>query len=371
MITYIAYLMVTVAVLVYGIGIVLPDIGRHDYTVYALLPLLTPLFSISGIALETYYLAIVAAIIASVGWITISSLEGFISEMSMKSKSREHSALFEVCAVFFAILFFDLVLSFLMTAVGYEPSDPIGDSSDLELLFSLANASVWEELVARVLLVGMPLLFVDIFRRSSAARLHKYFLGGGFRIGMVEAALIIISAGLFGLAHYDAWGAWKILPSAIAGLGFGYLFLRHGLPAAIVLHFAFDYMSMPSTVFPDSVGLTVAIVVGILLWAGLGSVFFVYYILRMAEFVTGRKYLEEKPQIIGVPTPFPSPYGTIDPYEPHQTGAPSIPYGYQRPREAGSWQPPHAGGYVCPICGYTQARWADGKLHCMRCGHSS
>lgn len=371
MVTYVAYLMVTVVVLVYGISIVLPEIGDRHYTVYALLPLLTPLFTITGAALETYYLLIVAAIIASVGWVTLHSLKGFISEMSMQSKSREHSAIFEVCGVFFGILFFDLVLSLLMSASGYEPSDPIGDSSDLELLFSLANASVWEELVARVLLIGIPLLLADLLMKRGAKKPHKYLVGGGLRIGPVEAGLIVVSASLFGLAHYDAWGAWKILPSAIAGLGFGYLFLRHGLASAIVLHFAFDYMSMPTTVFPDSVGLTVAMVVGVLLWAGLGLIFFTYYVVRIAEFLTGQKYFEEKPQLVGAPSPFPSTYVSGAPYAPGEVASQPRQNGYHRQREEAAWRPPPAGGYVCPICGYTQARWAEGRLHCMRCGHSS
>ncbi len=372
MLTYVAYLLVTVGVLIYGVGIVLPVIGNHQYTLYALLPLLTPLFSISETALETYYLLIVAAIIASVGWVALSSLKGFTEEIFMKAESRRHSALFDVCGIFFGILFFDLALAFFMTATGYEPSDPTGDSSEWQLLFSLANASVWEELVARILLIGVPLFFVDLFRHRSAPKPQKYLLGGGFKIGLAEAILVIVSAGLFGLAHYDAWGAWKIFPSAVAGLGFGYLFLRHGLAAAIVLHFAFDYMSMPMTVFPDSLGLTIALVVGILLWAGLGLVFFGYYVIRMVEFVTAKKYLEERPRLVGAPLPFQYTYAAGEMREPEPFGPrPST----QDQRSAQTWQNQRSsstaiGGYVCPICGHTQARWAEGRFHCMRCGHS-
>lgn len=371
MLTYVAYLLVTVGVLIYGVGIVLPVIGNHQYTLYALLPLLTPLLSISGAAFETYYLLIVAAIIASVGWVALSSLKGFTEEVFMKAESRRHSALFDVCGIFFGILFFDLALAFFMTATGYEPSDPTEESSEWQLLFSLANASVWEELVARVLLIGVPLFFIDLFRHRSPPKPHKYLLGGGFSFGLVEVVLVIVSAGLFGLAHYDAWGAWKILPSAIAGLGFGYLFLRHGLAAAIVLHFAFDYMSMPMTVFPDSLGLTVALVVGILLWAGLGLVFFGYYVIRMLEFVTAKKYLEERPQLVGAPLPFQYTYAAGEMRAPETFGPkPSA----QNQGNAQTWQNERSvpiGGYVCPICGHTQARWAEGRFHCMRCGHSS
>ncbi len=371
MLTYLAFLMVTLVVLVYGIGIVLPEIGDHHYTVYALLPLLTPLFSITGGALDAYYLFLVVAIVASVAWLVLSSLKGFTDEMGMRAKSREHSALFDVCAVFFGVLFFDLVLALVLVWTGYEPSDPTSDTPLWNLLFSLANASVWEELVARVLLIGIPLLAVDLLRRTVGSKPHRYLLGGGFKIGLVELALILISSALFGLAHYDSWGAWKIFPAAVAGMAFGYLFLRHGLAAAVVLHFAFDYMSMPTMVFSESLGLTVVSAIGVLFWAGLGLIFFAYFLARMAEFVTGQKYLEEKPSLVGAPMPFPQAYRAGDAYAPSPVQSMPQPHGYEVRQQAPVQRSPLSDGYVCPVCGYTQARWADGKLHCMRCGNSS
>src|SRR5207249_6609828 len=44
---------------------------------------------------------------------------------------------------------------------------------------------------------------------------------------------LIASSVIFGLAHAPGWGLWKVIPAMVAGLGFGYLFLRHGIAAAI------------------------------------------------------------------------------------------------------------------------------------------
>ena len=371
MLTYVAYLMVTLAVLVYGVGIVLPELNDATYTIYVLIPLLTPLFSISGTALEVYYLTLVVAIIVSVIWLIFSSMKGFTDELGTKAKSREHSALFDVCALFFGVLFFDLALAFIMVWGGFEPTDPVSDSDTWQMLFGLANASVWEEIVSRVALIGVPLLVIDLLRKQRPAKPYKYLLGGGFKIGLVEMALILVTATLFGLAHYDSWGAWKIFPAAVGGAAFGYLFLRHGLASAIVLHFAFDYLSMPTTVFTDSTGLTVAYVVGILLWSALGLIFFAYYIVRMAEFVTGQKYFEEKPRLVGAPTPFPQAYPPPGAYAPTAPPLPTTPYGYQVGPPPQIPRSPFTDGYVCPTCGHTQARWVDGKFRCMRCGNSS
>src|SRR5205809_7785179 len=46
---------------------------------------------------------------------------------------------------------------------------------------------------------------------------------------------------VFGLAHAPDWGWLKVIPAMVAGLGFGYLFLRHGIGAAILAHFVNDY----------------------------------------------------------------------------------------------------------------------------------
>src|SRR2546422_10904490 len=52
---------------------------------------------------------------------------------------------------------------------------------------------------------------------------------------------LIGSSVIFGLAHAPGWGWWKVIPAMVAGLRFGYLFLPHGIAAAILAHFVNDY----------------------------------------------------------------------------------------------------------------------------------
>jgi membrane protease YdiL (CAAX protease family) len=56
---------------------------------------------------------------------------------------------------------------------------------------------------------------------------------------------MIISGALFGLAHYSGWDdqAWKVLATGIMGVFLGYLFVRFGLYAAILMHFIIDYFN--------------------------------------------------------------------------------------------------------------------------------
>jgi len=93
------------------------------------------------------------------------------------------------------------------------------------MAYALANASVWEEIVSRVLLLGIPLLAIDYLFR--------------------ECGLALFSAIMFGLAHVGGWDFYKLIPSTVAGLFLAYMFMKHGLYASIMLHFAVDFYDMP------------------------------------------------------------------------------------------------------------------------------
>lgn len=377
MITFVIQIIVGLITLIYGILIVFPEISHHTYVLYVIAPVLIAVGEISGNALAAYYLLIVAAIVMSAVWLFRTSTKTFMKELTMKAESRNHSAIFDLCGLMFGVLFLNFIIILASGILWEEPTVPTEGADLWELLFLLANASVWEELVVRVLLIGVPLLLIDLLRDSLKGSGLKYLFGGGFKLGAAEVVLIIVSSGLFGFAHFEGWGAWKVFPASVAGVAFGYMFLRHGLASAIILHFGFDYLSLPVEVFAE--GSDAGIIVqamATLFWIILGAVFFTYYIVRMVEFVTRRKFFEDKP----------IPHSVL--YAPHYG------YGYQpasqqwhRPppsfqTEPGQGQtqstrvssgpPPQGlgpgGFFLCPVCGHTEARWQDGKFQCLRCG---
>ena len=382
--TVIFSLVAGLAALIYGVGLVTPyilDTG-YDYPLFIVIPMFVTLANLSGNILLAYYFVIVAAIIASCAWVFLTSYKGFLKELTVKAKPREHSPIFDISGLVFVNVFLTLVIVFLAVILGASDTES-PDAGDLEAtMFALANASVWEELIVRVLMIGLPLLVVDLVRKMldrgkqirnlpvmkrQDRRLYRYILGGKFDIGIPEVVLVIVSATIFGYAHYlGDWGFWKVPAAAIGGIAFGYLFLRHGLASAIVMHFAIDYAGVPSQVFGYS-GVVESIMV--LIWLGLGFVFTAYYLTRIGEFLTGQKFLEDGPPQL-VPAPVPQAWGYQPAYatqQPHQYGQ----YGSQQP----SGPPPPVvpggafyGGYVCPNCGYTQARWINGQFQCLRCG---
>jgi len=374
MITLLAQFILALVTLIYGITIVLPEIVKHTFSMIIITPNLVEIGRISGDALGVYYLLIVAAILMSAFWLFATSARPFRKELGMRAESRKHSAIFDLCGLMFAVIFLNMVVILVMGMFGNEVTSPVEDRDLWELLFLLANASVWEELIVRVLMIGLPLMAIDLLRRAFSGRAlpykpHKYVLGGGISIGIPEAALLIFSSAMFGMGHYEGWGAWKVFPTAVAGLAFGYMFLRHGLAASIMLHFGFDYLSLPSDVFPGaSLSILVFLGVAVLLWIGMGSVFFGYYLTRMAEFVTKRKYFEDRPA--PQPVHYTHSYGgqitQLQRETPSVTRSPEP--DRREPVTTQNAIPGFGAVFICPVCGSTQARWLDGRFQCLRCG---
>lgn len=367
-----AQLALSIVVLVYGTTIVSPEILHSwaGFELFLVIPVVVPILELSGASLLAYYYLLIAAIIASCTTVVIRGARPFARELMMKGKPREHSTIFATLSLLFATLFFSIVIGLLANPSADElPST----TTTAEALFLLANASVWEEVIVRILMIGLPLLVVDYARRRQK-RLRSYVLGGGFQPGTPEALLVIASSIIFGVAHFTSgWGAWKIIPSAAGGLAFGYLFLRHGIAASITMHFATDYLGMPVKI-SDSFVLEAVTIVGVLVWAAFGLLFFAYYVVRIIEFLSGTKLFE--PQ--AAPAAWQGPWGTVPTPLPAQGR--SQWHQYQQPAP---WQNPTpttvpppppmpgaqgVGGYVCPRCGGIEARWKDGRFECLRCG---
>ena len=139
-------------------------------------------------------------------------------------------------------------------------------------ILSLAWAGVFEELSFRLILIGLPMIFVMLFRylrQSKSTNITKYtvpedrldviekveksgtekvllrdvflaFRGKYKKIGIPEWILIGISSLLFGFAHWEgwtgSWGAWKIVQATVAGFFLSYAFAKYGLESSIFIH---------------------------------------------------------------------------------------------------------------------------------------
>ena len=248
---FLAILALNLLVLILGSALVMPESGH--VSLFVITPFLVPFAHLDGLAASLWYSLLSVAIVLSAWWTARLSRYKFRRELSRHWTVIEHSPAFLIATMWFALLAVNIAMFHLSDMLGGASSPAIESRPLWQSLASLAHASVWEELVTRVLLIGVPMLVLDAASKRSKP-IHRYFIGGGIEIGNREAALMLFSAAMFGLGHLWAWDVYKVIPAAVGGLIMAYLFLKVGLVAA------FDALTLA--------------------WAVVGAVFVIYYVVR-------------------------------------------------------------------------------------------
>lgn len=288
--------------LIIGLGIVFPNILTENASIILIYPWPNFVYpvTISGLMLSSWYLFIIIGIIISIFWLFKTEGKEFFEILKASGRKlhpppfKSDNSIIIIAQFFFALLFLNLAITIILTLLGIPIQIPEIDSEPAlwEPLFYLANASVAEEIFTRIVYIGLPLLAFDFLVRKRTEKLHKYFIGGGFKLEHITISLIIISSILFGLAHYPSWGLWKILPTFIAGLAFGYLFVRKGIHTAIILHFLIDYMYIIILIFSGNFVLLLFVVLSLglvmLFWLSAGAIYTTLYISEFFRMLVDR-----------------------------------------------------------------------------------
>lgn len=257
-----------------------------EYGLLILLPSPHVFLRFSGAWSQAYWLFLVAAVILS-----FARLAWEMYSKHMENRQDESKKGLEDTSAYWLGLFWPstvvIQLAIMMVlAVGSGTGLPSFETQDERyMMFVLASASVWEEVITRVLIIGLPLaIFALISKKEHPAR----YLLGGFGISKAAMILIIISSAVFGYAHYDGWGIIKILPSFIFGLAAGYLYSKYGLYASILLHFVNDYLQSFLWMGMGSVSMSILI----LSLLGLGIVTTVILAVKGVPFAKGFRHRE-------------------------------------------------------------------------------
>ncbi len=338
-----ALMSLNIVILFWSLFLVLPETGESHTFLFIVIPWMVDLVRLSGLSFSIYHVLLVIAISISFIWMVRESLLQYAEELQVRVPKNGHSPLYLVGTIFFAVLSFNVIYYLFLGGAGVNPITPgFGDRELWKILHAFASASVWEEIITRVLLIGVPLLAVSYFR-GERGNWKSYLLGGGFEMGTLETVLVVISSGIFASAHLFSWDIFKTLPAFVAGIALGYLFLKVGLYASIMLHFAFDYMSVPLLIW-DNLITTIILGLIILAWVAIGLVYLGYYSLRSLRHVSGRPLAITRGGEEG---------GSYRPYQ----AAPA-------PKRSEF-------GFRCRYCGHGEARYTDGALICMKCGREN
>jgi len=281
---------INLIMLAIGLGIVYPELLANEVIIAFPYPWpnYVSSFMISGFNSAAWYLFVVISIVLSVIWLVYTEGKDFLKIFVDSFKkfhpppSKTNNSFVIIAQIFFTLLFFQVLIVIFMALFGFQIPLPEPEMQPQlwENFFYLANASVAEEIFTRTLYIGLPLLVFDVIIRRKTKKIHRYFVGGEFKIEHITIILIFFSAVLFGLAHVPGWGLWKFFPTFVAGLGFGYLFVKKGIHTAIILHFLIDYMAV-TLLFFEGTALVLLfgslLVIMMLAWIGSGLIYFVIY----------------------------------------------------------------------------------------------
>ena len=156
------------------------------------------------------------------------------------------------------------------------------------VLFDRSFASVNEEIGFRLIPIGLFLIFMFMMRKKArefslkqriklffaaflfpdtakrmvgAKTVEKLGVKGGISLG--EWGVVIFTAIIFGLAHYNpgvSWEIGKISSAAFTGLVIGVCYLVYGIQASIIMHWFFNVYSTTYVLISDLYPVTTPIV---------------------------------------------------------------------------------------------------------------
>jgi hypothetical protein len=245
---------------------------------FVLIPAPTVIFSLGSTALQLYWVLVVIIILSCIA----NAVRGFIDTVRSPEGRTEQSKIektpaFWLCVLLSASLLLSFVIRMIVTLTGSETTSPdFGDVTTT--MFFVAEAAFWEEIITRMLFIGVPMIIISFIITKKKESLKC--LLGGFGMSTAAVALIIMSGAIFGLAHYSGWDnqVWKVIDAGIMGMFLGYLFVRFGLWASILMHFVNNFISSFNWMGAEVLSLIV-----VLSLLGIGFISLIYITIRLFQ----------------------------------------------------------------------------------------
>lgn len=315
----------------YSIPYVYPFHNNSLFSIpfYLAIPFPVSIFSLHNTPAYVWYLILSLIVFTCSIYLFYRGIIPYFKDFIKKPFGYRHNPFQDITELFSLSMFFTMLIYYITTLFGGKPTTIGVEKYPLWFqMLQLLHASVYEELIVRVLFLGIPLFLVYKLKGDKISPLRIF--GGGFKIGKWEIVFLLLSSVIFGLAHLTSWGIWKVIPALVAGLALGYLFLRYGIFASISLHFINDYLSIPMSLFPE---LEIPMGVITLYFLAAGLVFFISYSIRVYHYFFPHHKAKEVSQ----------------------------------PQE--SWMKQTWIDLRCPVCGGDVFQYVDeNHLRCLNCG---
>ncbi len=285
----IVLLLVETVVLLLNVSTVLSFIGTFGVNISIIIPTSVRLLTLHGVLAQAYWLVIILAILASVSYTIYGVLSNLKYEPADVYENTKKSAAYWVTVLFCADMFVQVALILIAASMGLEINTGWMDEyTDQQMLYLLADASVWEEIISRVMYIGVPIFLIQLVRTKRPNTFRM--LLGGFGMSKISLILIVFSGIMFGMAHYNGWGMTKAVITCIGGIIMGYVYVRFGLYASITMHFVTDYLSGLTYV-----GLASVSIIFELTLIGIGLIACIYLFTKVSNKEDTIKIVDELP----------------------------------------------------------------------------
>ncbi|MFO7792816.1 MAG: CPBP family glutamic-type intramembrane protease [Candidatus Saliniplasma sp.] len=346
---FLAYLILNTSILIWSLEWVPQYMTDTGTVIYVVLLVPVGITEVTGTTFIIYFFILVFFVLFSYIFIFYKGVQDFIhyiketlASKGEKSSNKADSPIPRLAYIFMTLLFFSLSYYMFLERIGISPETSGLEQFPLwQIIYLMTRAAVWEELLVRTVFLGLPMFFYIIVKKNKWD--WKYIYGG---FGLKDRFVIIpilLSSTVFAVAHLGGWDVYKLPPTFIAGLAFGYLYAKDGLHSAILLHFIWDFLSVPTKVF-DIANIETYLGFLILLWMAAGIYYLYHYGKRTIIWLSGKNKKEKSTATV-----------TRDKKEEESIVVPGL-----------------GSVYVCPQCGNNKAIYTeDGKLECKRCGNKS
>ncbi len=255
-------------------------------------------FYITGISFQIWFIGIVA----TVTLVIFYGLYDLYKESKMPNfgpSSKRVSDLDLTARFFFASMFFVYGYYIMLDMLGINPVVPDFGSMPIgQMIFGIVNATINEELISRVMLIGIPLMIMhtwNIGPRIAESKggndiktKIKLLMGGDIPINYATIILIILSSVIFAAAHViGSWDMYKFLPTLVSGMMLGYLYVKRGLHTSILFHFSTNFIFFSAQLWQGDMTILIITGVTLLLWMIVGG----YHMLMILYSIA--KYFDE------------------------------------------------------------------------------
>ncbi|RZD47545.1 MAG: CPBP family intramembrane metalloprotease domain-containing protein [Thaumarchaeota archaeon] len=172
-------------------------------------------------------------------------LKSISSLISMGHYDVKLNYMFVITKWLSVLVLISALINFIQESFGIITVPPLGDNNLIQF-FYVSLAPLLEEFIFRILLVGIPLFVIYSGRASLRYFLKCLWTPTSLNIlDSKKAIFVIVFVGVaFGFAHIafsDSWSEGKFAQATAGGIILGWVYLRYGIVASLLIHWATNY----------------------------------------------------------------------------------------------------------------------------------